>query len=202
MIHLEDPLIPDPETAQSLALEELARPEYNSEADPVSRFFSWLVRTLSNLIGQGDHEFPVDLAMLIGFVVLLIILGTLVIFNPIRLRNGRSSAVLGDENITLDEARARLAKAVSTQQWDEAVVWSVRCQALILDELKIIRVSPGLTAQEVARAASSKFPERTEQYAIAARTFDKVRYGDSAVAEADYRRVAELLDMLTSRRTA
>lgn len=199
-IGVEEPLVPDADTAQSLVLEELARSEYDMTADPVTRFFRWLFGLLFSLSPEGDVEIPTQVIVLTGFILLLIILGVAVILNPIRLSKSESSTVWDDQAVTLAQSQENLQRAIAQAKWDEAIVWAFRCQALILDELKVIRVAPGLTAQEVARAASEQFTSHAEAFTNAAATFDKVRYGDSAVTSEDFRPLAELLDIVSARR--
>lgn len=200
MHRLADPFVPDPDVSRQWVETELARPEYDTNLDPVSRFVRWILKALSDLMGEGNGDFPLELALIITFAVLLLVILVLVVTNPIRLRKARSHAVMGNEDFSLAEARERVTSAQAQGAWDEATVWAFRCEALLLDELRILKVTPGLTAQEVTRAAQPHFAETAEELAFASTMFDEVRYGEHFPTEEDFLRVAAIVEMLESRR--
>lgn len=195
-LEFNDPLVPDPDTARDLLKEELARSEYNPEPNLLVRLVHYIREAFSELFSFGTGEFSVRSALIIGFVTALIIIFALILANPIRLRNRRVHTVMDDEDVTLFQAQQKLNDAVNRKDWSLAVVWAFRCSALIMDEANLLRVSPGLTAQEVSTAAQRQFPEVVHVFDTAADVFDDVRYGDRVADRADFEHAALMLSVV------
>lgn len=198
---VNDPLVPDAEEAQRLLQEELARSEYSTESwDFLTRILDKISEFFLALLGIEGYTISLEAALIVGFMLLLIVAIGITFFHPIRLAARRSSAVVDDDDVTLQEAQERLAQAVGAQQWNDAVVWSFRCATLLLDELMILSLTAGVTAQEVSRSARERFPDQRDEFTFAASIFDKVRYGDADATQEDYSRLAALLAVIETRR--
>lgn len=192
-LDFNDPLVPDPDTARDLLKEELARSEYNPEPNLVVRLVHYIREAFSELFSFDTGEFSLRSALIIGFVIVLVILFSLILANPIRLRNRRVHSVMDEEDVTLLQAQQRLNDAVNHEDWSLAVVWAFRCSALVMDQDNLLRVSPGLTAQEVSGAAQRQFPDVLHVFDTAADIFDDVRYGDRMADRNDFEHAALML---------
>ncbi len=190
---IQEPLVPDPNTAQSQVLEELARPEYNQPGNPLTRLIYSVLERIASLFNAGDGDFPVATVVLIAFALVMVTMVVVVFLNPIRIRQRRSVSVLDGVDITLSDSRSRARSAAANAQWNEAVIWAYRTLALVLDQHRILVLSPGLTAQEVARQAAQAYPSHHEAFSIAARIFDDVRYGDITPTQEHYTHIDALI---------
>lgn len=194
-----DPLIPDPDTGQSLLAEELARPEYGSEMSPLTRFFANLLRGIADLFnGEGLGEVPVSSIVLLVFAVFLIALVIIVLLNPVRLLRRQSADLFGEEEATVPLAQERARLAGASGQWEEAVVWEFRACALIAHEKNLLVLSPGLTAKEVVDRLLPHFATASDALKQGRLDFDGVRYGTAHADEAMWRRMQGLSAMLQS----
>lgn len=191
-----DPIFPDPDQARELLVEELSKSQYTGHWDPLTSLISWFKELYDAITFTGETELSLQAVLLGGFLIALVIIGGIVMYNPIRLGGRRSHAVLDDEDISLTEVWTRLQMALSEQHWDDAIVWTFRAQALVLHERDVVTVSPGLTSQEVARAASTVYPHMASQWDQCAQIFDSVRYGDAAATKQDYEVLAHVLQTL------
>ncbi|MCD4549728.1 DUF4129 domain-containing protein [Schaalia sp. lx-260] len=177
---------PDQDEAQRWVSEELSRPEYGTELNPLTRFIRWLLKALSDGFFQGTWHPPISLVLLLVFFVFLIVLIVVIVINPIRVKKKHiSSTVFGDEKLTIDEARAHLAAAENSQEWNEAYIWAFRLMVLTLAQDHHIHDGPGVTAREVALALTTATPQHSDALNHAAKLFDAVRYGDENAQNTD-----------------
>jgi putative membrane protein len=85
---------------------------------------------------------------------------------------------------------------VAAEDWNLAYVWAYRLMVVGLDECEVVSATPGLTAREAAVAATRVVPDQGTALGHHARTFDRVRYGHSSVAEQDVNALRELTPIL------
>lgn len=187
------PIAPDADTAQSWVVEELSRSEYHASYGLLHRFVARILDSFFSLFGSGSGEFAIGDYVLLAFFTLLLALVIVAVINPVRLRNRRSSEVFEDDDFTLNELQRRTVKAATEGLWDDAIVWGMRTYALTLNERHLVRVSPGLTAQEVARHAGKRLEHHRASIAKIAAVFDGVRYGTAHATSGDYESLAALI---------
>lgn len=194
-----DPLIPDPDTGQSLLAEELARPEYGTQMSPLTAFIARLLRGLYDLFtGEGLEEIPVSAIVLLVFGFFLVVLVIMVALNPVRLLRRQSADLFGEEDATVSIAREKSHAAATAGDWDEAIVWEFRVFALTAHEKHLFVLSPGLTAKEVADRLLPHFPASSAALKQGRLDFDGVRYGTAHADEAMWQRMRALSDLAVS----
>lgn len=196
---LPDPLIPDPETGQSLLAEELARPEYGTEVSPLTRFFAQIIRGIVDLFsGEGFSEVPVSSVILLLFGVFLVVLLILVFLNPVRLLRRPSADLFGEEETTIPIAQEKSNSSAASGAWDEAVVWEFRACALVAHEKNLLVLSPGLTAKEVVDRLLPHFANSADLLKQGRLDFDGVRYGTAHADEAMWLRMRALSELVAA----
>ena len=131
-------------------------------------------------------------------LVLLIVVAALFIrwrIGPVSRSAGITFTV--DPGMSAAQYRTHADELAAAGQWDEAV--SERMRALVRgsQERGLIDAHPGWTADEVAGEVGLRVPEARAALAVAARTFDEVRYGGRQGSPAAYRAVAEADDRVT-----
>lgn len=194
-----DPLIPDPDTGQSLLAEELARPEYGTEMSPLTAFFARVLRGLYDLFtGEGIGEVPVSSIVLLLFGIFLAVLVIVVLLNPVKLLRRQSADLFGEDDATLSIAREKAQAAAATRAWDEAVVWEFRVFALSAHEKHLLVLSPGLTAKEVIERLLPHFAPSAAALKQGRLDFDGVRYGTAHADEAMFERMRALSALVLS----
>ena len=174
------PVVPDAPEARDWLLEELSKPEYAAATpslfDVLSReFFAWLVRLF-----QPGASVPLDWLPVAIVVLVLAALGVALLIWGIPRVNRKSTPSSGlfgdDDRRTAAELRSAAARAASAGDWTTAVLELFRGVARGLAERTIVLVSPGTTAHDFARRASTAFPAQSDDLAVAADGFDRVRY--------------------------
>lgn len=186
------PVVPDADEARRWARDELADEVY-AAAEPglVQRVVQWVVDRLAEI------ELPEGGASLVWLVLALFALAVAVVAalwlaGPVRLRRSRrrdgADGVLGASLLTAAEHRAAADRHAAAGQWDDAVRERFRAVVRSLDERALLRPTPGMTADEVARDAGALLPDVAADLAAGARLFDDVQYGGrAATAEHDTR---------------
>lgn len=192
---LDAPLTPDGDTARSWVEEELSRAEYSKDLSPVTRAIRWVLQTVVDALGGHHSDTPVAVLLLIAFAVFLVVLGVVVVLNPVGLR-GRdtSSAIFDGEDHSLEDSLQAARDAAHRGAWDEAVVWQFRVLVLGLARAGLLRDAPGLTAREAATQAGARMGERAQDLAWSAALFDAVRYGTAHAGRDDHARLCALVD--------
>lgn len=194
-----DPLIPDPDTGQSLLAEELARPEYGTEMSRLTAFFVRVLRGIYDLFnGEGLGEVPVSSIVLLIFGIFLVVLVIIVLLNPVKLLRRQSADLFGEEDATLSIAHEKSQAAAASGQWDEAIVWEFRAFALTAHERHLFVLSPGLTAKEVVDRLLPHFAASADALKQGRLDFDGVRYGTAHADEAMWLRMRALSTLAAS----
>lgn len=200
MLPLDAPLTPDGDTARSWVEEELSRAEYSSELSPLTRGIRWVLQTVLDALGGGRSDTPVAVVLLVAFALFLVVLGVVVVLNPVRVRTGGSSAEVFDgEGRSLRDSLGAAANAAGRGDWDEAVVWRFRVLVLTLARARLVRDAPGLTAREATTQAGAQLGDLTKELAWSASLFDAVRYGTTHAGAGDHDRLRVLVDAVGTR---
>ncbi|MFC0674485.1 DUF4129 domain-containing protein [Brachybacterium hainanense] len=170
----------DPDEARRRILEELSRSEYR-EGDG---FIAWLLGVieafLDRMVADVSGSGPAQWAIGIGGGLLAVALLVLVARRTGLLRGSGalsvSAALDGEEVAGADELRVRSRLALDAGRLDDAVVLALRSLVRDLDERTLLEVSAGMTAHEVAAAASVPFPDLRRRLDLAAAAFDTAAY--------------------------
>ena len=162
----DPPLTPDEGEAQSWLSEELARSVYNTDSSGFKRLLQSAFTKLANAFTWHEVDTP-------PMSLILVIL-----------------------EATEEDIRRCFDEAVAAEDWDLAYVWAYRLMVVGLDECEVVSATPGLTAREAAVAATRVVPDQGTALGHHARTFDRVRYGHSSVAEQDVNALCELTPIL------
>ncbi len=190
------PVVPDAPEARRWLREELAKAPYEAARptwfDRLSQgFLDWIQSLAVSGGGSLQDWLPV--------VAVLLVLGALVagwfLFGAPKL--ARRNRVASDLFGTIDQrssAEMRTAADAAAARGD----WSLACEEIFralargLAERTVLSVTPGTTAHDFAARARLAFPSSGSALALAADTFDRVRYLEQAGTEFDYRALATL----------
>lgn len=186
------PVTPDADEARRWAQDELARGIYAERTGLIERVVGWVLDRLDDLAGLtsgASWVLPTALVVLTAAVVSV----ALVVGAPTRRRAvGPVTGLLDDEVRSADDLRA--AAAAASAAGDHATAVTDRFRAIVrgLAERALLDEVPGLTADEAAAGAGDRVPEVATDLAVAAATFDAVRYGDAPVGAREDAWMADL----------
>lgn len=192
---------PSPDDARTALRQELLRPEYH-ERDVLQQVFDALQRLVDDALVAASGAPPLTtLAAVVAALLLVLALGWLLsrARGSARLA-GPADAVLAGTGVGADELTRRAHDAAADGRWDDVVVEAFRALTLREVERGLLADNPGATAREVALALGAGHPPLADAAAVAARTFDLVRYGERRADEAAARGVLDLLDTLVGAR--
>ncbi|MBG6212728.1 MAG: DUF4129 domain-containing protein [Cryobacterium sp.] len=190
------PVVPDAPGARQWLREELSKAPYEAARptwfDRVSQgFLDWI----NSLNVSGDGSLQGWLPAVAIILVLAALVAGWLLFGAPRLARRRQAA--SDLFGTIDqrssaEMRTAAGSAASRGDWSLACEEIFRALARGLAERTVLSVTPGTTAHDFAVRARLTFPSRGPALALAAHTFDRVRYLEQAATEPDYRALATL----------
>ena len=177
--------------AQRLARQELTKGIYSHQS-----FWQWLLGKLNfNVAG------PVGWWGIVALVAALVAIAAVVWarIGPVgRSRRQPGPALLGGASaVTAREHRELARRHAADGDYSGAIVECVRAIAADLEERALLVPGPARTADELAREASSLFPDHAAELAAAARLFDDVCYGERAGTPDGFARVQQLDQALT-----
>ncbi|MDJ0378948.1 DUF4129 domain-containing protein [Cryobacterium sp. PH31-L1] len=190
------PVVPDAPEARQWLREELAKAPYAAARptwfDRASQaFLDWL----QSLTISGDGNLKDWLPIVEVVLVLAALVAGWLLFGAPRLARRRRAAL--DLFGTIDQrssAEMRTAAEAAARSGD----WSLACEEIFralargLAERTVLTVSPGTTAHDFAARARLAFPASGPALALAADTFDRVRYLEQAGTEPDFSALAAL----------
>ena len=178
LLPAEPPLTPDGDEARSLVRRELLHPDYHQD-NLVLRLLSWLSRLLDRGLVAARETPPLTTfaAMLVGLLLLGAIGWLLSRARRARRAPVERHAVLGEEQVTAAELRARAEQALADGRPADALVDAFRAVALRQVERGRIDDAPGATAHEVALVLAEAFPGQAGDVHRCAALFDLVLYG-------------------------
>jgi hypothetical protein len=199
------PVQPDGDEARRWLLDELAKQPYQaSRPTPIDllaqAFFEWLGNLFRN---QGDPTPTVLLVVALAIVVALVVVALLLFGIPRANRRSHAAAagLFGeDDRRTAAELRAAARAALDAGDFSLAVLERYRALARGLDERTLVTLSPGTTADALARQAAGVFPAEATELAAAADAFDGIRYAGRPGTREQADRVAGLDDRLAAAR--
>lgn len=194
-VRAEAPVRPDRRQARVWAQEELARREYQAERPgPVRLLIDWLREQLNKV--PAPEGINVHLGLTVAVVLLLVLVFYVVwrsggVRTPSRIPRGE---VFEATERTADEHRRAAVAAEAAGDLRTALLERFRAIARAFADRALVELSPGLTADELARRAGTRLPGLAADLASAARSFDDVRYGDRPAMPAAVRALRELDD--------
>lgn len=181
--------------AQRLAELELADPAYRAgQPGLIERGINWLVDWVQSVADRAAEAAPGGWLGILGLALLIVVAALFIRWRigPVSRSAGISFTV--DPGTSASQYRTHADELAAAGTWDEAV--SERMRALVrgAQERGLIDAHPGWTADEVAGEVGARVPEAREPLAVAARTFDEVRYGGRLGSASAYRTVADADD--------
>lgn len=190
------PVRPDREGARGLAVEELAKREYQAQQPSIwQRVLDWLGELFDGVrLPQGPGS-----ALLVGIVtVVLAALLAYVLWRSgglgRRVRTGEAGMFTAAGPRSPAEHRVSAHLAAGEGDWRTAVLERFRAVVRELEERTVLVPQPGRTADEASREAGATLPQHAEALMAAARLFDDVRYGDRAASPEAYQWLADVDD--------
>ena len=172
-------LQPEPGPARELLRRELSRADYQPTL--LERAQRRIGDLIDRVVGSVEGAGALSITTLLVLAAVLAI-ALLLLLSRLRpdTRSGEPEPVLGDSTRTAAEHRERARRALAEQQWDQAVIESLRAIARDLEERSEAGggVRPGLTAREVVGLARARFPGRDDDLDALGRSFEDVVYGD------------------------
>jgi hypothetical protein len=187
------PLRPDRQQARAWAQEELLKREYEAERPgPMRLLVAWLREQLGHV--PAPEGLNVNLGVTIAVVLVLALAGYVLwrtggVHRRARAREGE---VFDVPQLTAEEHRRAAQAAEAAGDLRTALLERFRAIARSLSDRALLELSPGRTADELARAAAVRLPGLAEPLAVAARSFDDVRYGGRPATPAAVRSMREL----------
>lgn len=170
---------PDQDEARRLLEEELARPEYSPELNPVTRFIRDILDWITGAFGEEARSLPLEYVLLGGTTIIVALVALTVALNPVRLSSRKqSTALFEDTSLTLSQVHDHYLVARKEGDLSASVIWGFRLLVLSLDADGTIHDSPGLTAREAATIAGKVRPDLAPALEATAEVFNDVRYGD------------------------
>lgn len=195
------PVRPDRPQARAWAQEELVKREYQAERPgPIRMLITWLRRQLEQLPAPEG----INVALGLGIAVLLILaLVGYVLWKTggvHRRARARPDRIFDEPDRSADAHRRASDAAEAAGDLATALIERFRAIARSLADRALIELTPGLTADELARRAAVRLPGLAGALATGAGAFDDVRYGDRPATAAAVRHLRDL-DEQTARAT-
>lgn len=198
------PLTPSAQQADELLRRELAKPEYQQHKGLGQTALDWLGSQLDRLLSGAGGAVPA-----IAWLVVLLVVILLVVLAATALRRGRVraasttvEAVLGEREMTAADLRRRAADAEKSGDLRQATLDYFRALAVRGVERALVDPAPGLTAHEIARTLSARFPGSADNIFAAASSFDAMLYGDRPADATDTATMRDLDQELERTRPA
>lgn len=187
------PLEPSREEARRWAVEELSKRAYQEHRPGlVQRAMNWVLERLSDVPVPTGTGSALLFTVLAGVVAVLIFLAVRRVGLVGRRARAVQRPVLADVTETPQELRDQAERHAAGQDWAAAVAARFRAVARELERTGDVRVSPGMTATELAAAGGAARPSLAGDLRSAARLFDEAVYGHHPVTRADYERLVAL----------
>jgi len=198
-VRLDPPLDPTSPEAREWLEDELRKGIYHEERGLLQRLWDWLTGLLGTTGSAGFPAWTVLIALVVGVAVV-----GLVLWRTLRAERSmtgpRRAGVLEGPSRTAAEHRAAARAALEHGDPETAVLEAYRALARSAVERTLLDDLPGRTAHEVAVALAPVFPASAPSLALAADTFDAVRYGRRSATVQSARAVIELDATLSTTR--
>jgi hypothetical protein len=190
-VRLDPPLDPTSPQARQWLEDELRKGIYHEQKGLLERIQDWLTQLLSGTGGGSLAGWTIWVAVaVIVAVVALVVVRSL--HAERRMTAPSRDGVLDGPIRTAAEHRAAAARSLDAGDADTAVLEAYRALTRSAIERTLLDDLPGRTAHEVAVALGPVFPASASSLAIAADTFDAVRYGRRAASPESARDVIAL----------
>jgi len=180
-VRLDPPLDPTSPQARQWLEDELRKGIYHEQKGLLARIWDWLNNLISGAGagagGLAGWTIWIAVAVIVAVVALVLVRS---MHAERRMRGPRSDGVLDGPTRTAAEHRASAARALEAGDADTAVLEAYRALTRSAIERTLLDDLPGRTAHEVAVALAPVFPASASSLAVAADTFDAVRYGRRA----------------------
>jgi hypothetical protein len=180
-VRLDPPLDPTSPQARQWLEDELRKGIYHEQKGLLERIWDWLNNLISGAGagagGLAGWTIWIAVAVIVAVVALVLVRS---MHAERRMRGPRSDGVLDGPTRTAAEHRASAARALEAGDADTAVLEAYRALTRSAIERTLLDDLPGRTAHEVAVALAPVFPASASSLAVAADTFDAVRYGRRA----------------------
>ena len=177
-MRLDPPLDPTSPQARQWLEDELRKGIYHERKGLLQRIWDWLNELISGAgsgtAGLAGWTIWIAVAVIAGVVALVLVRS---IHAERRMTGVRREGVLEGPTRTAAEHRAAAARALEAGDADTAVLEAYRALTRSAVERTLLDDLPGRTAHEVAVALAPVFPASASSLAVAADTFDAVRYG-------------------------
>lgn len=193
----EPPLDPSSGEGRRWLADELARPEYSTQENPVRRairaVIEWFLGLFDSEAGETISWWWYAL-VIIAFAVIL----ALIAWAVFRIQPGRRSrvteqdGVFDEAGISAAEYLARARAAAAEGDFSRAVLDAYRSISADAIERFILDDLPGATAREIAHSLAPVFPDERDTLREAATAFGAVRYGDVRADRASAERLLAL----------
>lgn len=202
------PLEPDEETARNWLIQELSKAEYqDAKPNPIDLFFNGLWNWIASLFTVDESSrFGINPMWVFIILALVAVVIAVVMFGRpkaiARRRAANHAVFLEDDDRSVDELRTAAESAARRFDWGLATAERFRALTRSLADRTLISMRPGTTAQGVASAAATPFPNEARPLRDAADAFDAVRYLERHADRSTYELVRDLDVRLETQRPA
>ena len=191
------PLDPSSGEGRRLLADELSRPEYSPQDNPLRRAVQSVIdRFLDLLDAASGGPLSAWWYAVVAAVVLTALAAAawaVLRLEPARrARRSGSGGVFEEQGITAAEYRRRALAAREAGDMSTAVLDGFRAIAAAAVEAFVLDDRPGATAREISRSLANDFPSERDALDAAAGAFDAVRYGGRTASGADADALLEL----------
>jgi hypothetical protein len=188
------PIVLGREEAQRLARLELANSEYHvGDETWVQRAINWALTKLQELLDAARSTSPAGWLGILGLVAIAVVVVVIARRRIGSLDRGEVGAALFDgASRRSAELRADAERFAAAGAWAEAVRARLRAVVRDLEELGLVDVRPGRTADEIAADAGRTLPSAAGDLRAGARLFDDVWYGGRTADRSTYDRMVEV----------
>lgn len=201
------------EEANELADDILLRSEFLPAREPglvqrtVQRVFDFIGDILDRVFGAIFGGAGGAAGEVIAYILLGLALAVLV-YAVVKAIRGRvpkpdvddtpGARIVFDEVVEPTELRAQLARYKAAGDWRSAVVAGFRLAVSELIDAGIARPVAGATTGDFGVAVQRRRPEISDDYAAAARSFERAFYSDLDISRTDMERVDAFLNRMSS----
>lgn len=201
----QPPVDPNAPTARDWVHRELADPIYHQGQPLLNRLRDWLQEQWNQIPDGAFSSFYGTGAIILAVAIVVIIIGSFLIFGPVRRTYAKRSAravLSADDTRSAAQIRLDAQQAANAEDWSAATADWFRACVRGMEERTILEERPGRTADETVTAAGLRLPELALLLATAARRFDDVVYGRLTATSQDVKAMQQLDKQVSQTRPA